>query len=439
MISAAHDKLRRLRRWLVVGTVVTAVAMVGLEAILVLQPASKEPLPRPKPTPTPALADAGKVLSRADEVTFAPEQVEGVSRQNYGGYTPRPQYGVRKTVVQYRSYEPDGTPIIVYARVYQPIGKTAAPIFGFAPGTVGIGDQCAPSLEDPAKANWANYESHMLTYAGQGYATVITDYEGMRDNDRLHHYMVGPLEGRAVLDSVRALINLDAGTDQLDTNHVFVGGYSQGGHAAFWADQIAATYAPELHLAGVVGFGPVMDVRETLTDILHGANIDWFGPYLLVSYGDYYRDAYNLADTLQPRYQQNLQTDVLSHCIDTNLTFWPHVPAQVYAPAFLGSLADNLTDARFSRFKERMDANIVGAAKTTTAKLINSGLHDNVVLPAQQDRAMSRLCPNSKGPVELKKWPTATHYNTMAQSFADTLGWMGALTRGQPVASTCTP
>lgn len=438
--STANPQLARTRRRLILVTALIIGLVIVYEAVQVLRPAPKEPSVTsvaPKTKKPPVMADAGKILAQAPAITFTPEEVEAQSRQNYAAYTPKPAYAVTKTEIQYRSYDQDGTPITVYARVFQPVGKAAAPIFGFAPGTTGIGDECAPSLENPAKANWANYQSHMLTYAGQGYATVITDYEGMRDPDRIHHYMVGALEGRAVLDSVRALIKLNQNTDALDTSHVFVGGYSQGGHAAFWADQIAASYAPEIHLSGVVGFGPVMDVRQTLADILHAANINWFGPYVLESYADYYHDNYNLADILQPRYRDNLRGDVLAHCIDTDLAFWGHNPAAVYTPNFLSSLANNLQNEQYQQFNKRLEINTAGAAQTTSAKLINAGTHDNVVLPTQQEAAMKRICPNTKGPAELKLWPGASHYTTMVVSLADTLNWMHSLTDGTPVASTC--
>jgi alpha-beta hydrolase superfamily lysophospholipase len=88
-------------------------------------------------------------------------------------------------------------------------------------------------------------------------------------------------------------------------------------------------------------------------------------------------------------------------------------------------------------FNQRLEANIVGNAKTTSAKLINQGSHDNVVLPGQQTEAMTRLCANSKGTAALKIYQGATHYNTMILSFTDTLNWMQALREGRPVATTC--
>ena len=380
---------------------------------------------------------SGEIVSRSRTTTFAADQVKAISHQNYGTNTLEPKNSVKKTTVEYYSSDLDGKLLKIHARIYQPVGKSNTPILGFATGTVGIGDQCAPSLEQPEKVNWANYESHMLTYAGQGYATVVTDYEGMRDPDRIHHYMVGALEGRAILDSVRALINFDKGTNILDTNHVFLSGYSQGGHAAYWADQISRTYAPEFDITGVIGWGPVMNVEETLADITRAANINWFGPYVLTSYTDYYRENYHNDTILLPQWSANLRNDVLRHCIDSVLPYWGHDPAKVYTPDFIQALTTGVPSSKYQRFFDRMRSNIVGNATTTSAKLINQGGKDNVVLAIQQTPAIDRICKNSKGPAQLTLYPDANHYTAMQQSLADTLAWMSKLASGQSVLDQC--
>jgi hypothetical protein len=425
----------RRQRWLIWAIVLLVGSAIGYNLLHLEQQQAGIVTPQTPPAEHP---NAGKILWQGVPTTLNVAQVEAVSRENYGAAAPAAQYGVTRTLVRYRSYDLDNKPITVHARVYQPVGKSKAPIFGFASGTTGIGDQCAPSVEQPRKSNWANYESHLMTYAGQGYASVITDYEGMRDEARIHHYMVGELEGRAVIDSLRALTNLARQErNTLDANAIFVGGYSQGGHSVFWADQIAPTYAPELKIKGVVGFGPVMDVQQTWSDILHAANIHWFGPYVLTSYSDYYGDTYNINDILMPQFAQNMRGDVLAHCIDTNLSYWRGGSGVVYTPQFLESLRNGLTEPKYAQLRGRLDINRVGSAKTSSAKLINEGGHDNVVLPRQQTAAMERICSNSKGPAQLKVYPAATHYNTMVMSFHDTITWMQSVAGGHTVPTTC--
>ncbi|MBW4062031.1 hypothetical protein HJC99_05665 [Candidatus Saccharibacteria bacterium] len=391
----------------------------------------------PMVTATPA-GGAGQVLGIDGVTNFTAAQAQALSKQNYGAVAPVITTGITKVTFHYRSIDLNGAPITVYGRAYFPNNdNNNLPIFAFAPGTTGVGPQCAASLENVATASWGNYDSHMVTYASQGYAAVTTDYEGMRDPGHLHHYMVGPLEGRAVLDSIRALGQLSQSKGRLDQSSVFVAGYSQGGHAAFWADTINASYAPDIKLSGVIGYGPVLSVEETMNDVTRGSILNWFGPYVLVSYADYYHQNYNPDAILQPRFAATLTADVTSHCVDTAYSFWGHDPSKVYTPPYLSAIQNGTLGQLYPELLHDLQQNATGTEATTTAKLINQGHYDNVVLPAQAQAALPSMCRASKGPVTLKLYPSATHFNTMVVSLNDTLAWMKQVTDGDKITSTC--
>lgn len=381
---------------------------------------------------TASTARAGDLIAVDSVTSFTPSSAAALSHQNYGAATPPITTGVQKIIFHYRSRTTGGGWITVYGRAYLPDNPASQlPVFAFAPGTTGIGDQCAASLEVPSKANWANYDSHLVTYASQGMAVVTTDYEGMRDTSRIHHYMIGELEGRALLDAVRALRNLPQAKDRLNTGQLFLGGYSQGGHAAFWADKIAGDYAPDLRVKGVVGFGPVMSVKSTLADVTRGANINWFGPYVLYSYYDYYHTAYPVSQMLVPLVAQRLNADVPAHCIDTDIAHWGRSAAGVYTADFLKALTDNTWEGTpYAELGRQLDLNVVGSDPTASAKRINIGALDNVVLPSQQIAGAQQLCASSSGQVQQVMYQKATHYDTMLQSFTDTVNWMRAVTAG---------
>ena len=378
----------------------------------------------------------GQILGIDEVKDYTAAQASALAKVDYGSWTIPAQSGVTKITFHYQSKDLDGTPITVYARAYIPDGKSNLPIFGFAPGTTGIGDTCAASLEQYPAHSLGNYDGHMMMYAGQGYASVITDYEGMRDPARIHHYMVGPLEGRAVLDSIRAMENLRQTKGKLDEQSVFLGGYSQGGHAAFWADEIAASYAPEMKITGVVGWGPVIDVRETLADVTKGADINWFGPYVLDSYQDYYKQSFDLPSILQPQWIPQLSEQVQSHCIDTDITFWGTDPAKVYQPGFLASITSPDFATQYPQLAADMAQNRTGDAPTPSAKRINEGRQDIIVPLMQQQAIIPTMCATSRGPVQLVQY-NATHYNDMAVSVHDTLTWMQSLRKGDKPATTC--
>jgi predicted esterase len=268
---------------------------------------------------------------------------------------------------------------------------------------------------------------------------VITDYEGMRDPTRIHHYMVGQLEGRAVLDSIRALEHLPQAVNHVNPNAVFIGGYSQGGHAGFWADSINASYAPDIKISGLVTWAPVLSVEETWQDIENGSDVDWFGPYVLVSYTNYYHTNYNINNILLPKWSDNLEQNVLSNCIGTDLTFWGKNPTAVYTSQFLADLkSGNLPTSRYGSLQADLTANAIGNEPTATPKMIFQGESDNVVLPSQAKDALSGICSASTGPVTLALYPHDTHYTIMHDSFKASLSWMQMIQEQGAGGKSCT-
>ncbi len=415
--------------------------------------------PVAQPATAPVQPATGKILSADAPVSYDATQTLALIKQTSKSFDTPVTVGIQKQVIRYTSSDGTTSSVPIYGRVYWPqniTGKTL-PVLAFAPGTTGIGDDCAASLENPAKRDWANYDSKMAAYASQGYIVVITDYEGMRDPSRIHHYMVGELEGRAVLDSVRALRNLDTTKQNMNDKAIFAGGYSQGGHAAYWANQIAPNYAPDVALAGAIGFGPVTDVSQTLTDaITANANINWFGPFVLVSYQDWYKHNYPVDKILMPQWTQNLRTDVLRECIDTADRFWPNNMGTnrsglVYTPQFIaaaktGNIAN---DPTYRQFAADMAKNITGAIARSTPILLNQGLYDNVILPVQSQAAFKRFC-SSGNSVTYRRYdksafavqtynPTGLvdHYQTMNASFKDTLAWMNSIINGAKAPNNC--
>lgn len=407
----------------------------------------------------PPSITTGKIIATEPEQNFSSTQTLALIKQTNSNFDLPVTTGLTKQVISYTSSDGEVSNVPIYARVYMPstMPGNKLPVLAFATGTTGVGDTCAASLEQPAKRDWANYDSLMAAYASQGYTVVVTDYEGMRDPSRMHHYMVGDMEGRAVLDSIRALYNLDLTRNNINDNAIFAAGYSQGGHAAYWADAIASKYAPEISLKGAIGFGPVTSVSETLTDaITANANINWFGPYVLTSYQDWYKRKYPVDQIIMPPWYKTIEADSTRECIDSVNRYWPNNlganrSSKMYTPEFIkaaksGSIANNPI---YSQFLADMESNVIGPVKTATPKLINQGLHDNVVLPRQSRAGYSRLCQSGNqvnireyntSPYAVRGYNTAglvDHYQTMNASLKDTMAWMQARLAGDIITNSC--
>lgn len=178
--------------------------------------------------------------------------------------TLRSYPGDRAWRITYRSTTTTGTPDVVSGAVIAPSKATATtPIIGYAPGTLGLGDQCAQSRNldlsyDPGPSE----KEFIQRYTSAGYAVAITDYQGLGTPGG-YPYDVGRSEGHTLLDVLRAAGNLPGSHLSPDAPVAMVG-YSQGGLATGWAAQLAPSYAPELKLKGAAVGAPPADLNTNV-------------------------------------------------------------------------------------------------------------------------------------------------------------------------------
>jgi fermentation-respiration switch protein FrsA (DUF1100 family) len=171
-----------------------------------------------------------------------------------------PSDGIDGTVyrVLYVSETVQGHPVLVTGLVMVPDTPPPAggyPVVSWGHGTNGMADQCAPSL-DPSQA--VPYQNDLLA---RGWEVVASDYQG-EGTPGLLPYLVGVSAARNTIDIVRAARHLapaHAGTAYV------VWGHSEGGQTAVFSYAIADSYAPELHLEGVVAGAPPSQFRYIYT------------------------------------------------------------------------------------------------------------------------------------------------------------------------------
>lgn len=159
--------------------------------------------------------------------------------------------------IMYLSESVAGDPIVVTGLGVVPDAEAPAdgrPVLTIAHGTTGIADECAPSKDGSAELGIAG------SAVERGWALALTDYEGLGTPGR-HPYLVGESEGRGVLDAARALGQLpDAATSPT----TMIAGYSQGGHGALWADEVATEWTPELDVVGTFAGAPASELPVIL-------------------------------------------------------------------------------------------------------------------------------------------------------------------------------
>jgi len=166
---------------------------------------------------------------------------------------------VKAWQVIYKSTLLNGTDTAVSGIVLEPLSgwSGARPIVSYTTGTAGINPVCATSYQ---LANGVEYETAIFGLAlAKGWAVAITDYIGRSVGPGPQHYLVGVEAGHATIDMGRAAQQLDGLSS---ASPVAFWGYSEGGHAAAWAAELAKPYAPMLNVVGTAAGGVPGDVRE---------------------------------------------------------------------------------------------------------------------------------------------------------------------------------
>ncbi|MFE9782983.1 lipase family protein [Streptomyces sp. NPDC005775] len=192
------------------------------------------------------------------------------------GLDGRPMPGTA-TRLMYRSTDSGGQGVAVTGAYIEPSaawkGPGTRPLVALASGTVGQGDQCAPSmtLQHPLTLSPETVSVGYETLAiyrllSAGVAVVVTDYVGLGTTDRLHTYVNRLDQGHALLDAARAAHQLP-GTSITPDSRTGLYGYSQGGGASASAAELQPSYAPDVKLAGTYAGAPPANLTATMKGI----------------------------------------------------------------------------------------------------------------------------------------------------------------------------
>lgn len=162
--------------------------------------------------------------------------------------------------ILYSTVDQHDSPAVSTAVVFIPHGQPPAggwPTIAWAHGTVGLGDDCAPSAQ-PRSGRDNEYLTHWLD---QGYALVGSDYAGL-GTPGLMSYLNSVATAHSVVDSVIAMHHMDL---PLSPKWAIVG-QSQGGGAAVnsarWATEFSR--GTGLDYRGVVATGTPFNVESII-------------------------------------------------------------------------------------------------------------------------------------------------------------------------------
>lgn len=325
----------------------------------------------------------------------------------------------------------DGEFSPVIAKVFVPLEiDSELPVVIYGHGTTGLADRCAPTREDPTKPTLGNYENQMIAMASTGMVVVMPNYEGLDNPERIHYYFNKDIEARTLLGAARALETV---RDQLPKSieGVFLGGYSQGGHAAFSAVDLVHTISPEVQINGVFAHGATTNLRNLL---LHNPNL---APYLVHAYSKKNPD-FEVSTLIKPDEVYSVER-AQQLCVDEAFQYDSTTPQDTYTATFLMALEANTLQSSFPEIHRYFEQNSAGTSYTMIPTLILQDPADPVVTLDDQQQFVEQLC-DRKVPVELKTYEDVHHFWTREESFNDTVAWIFSISASSENArSSCIP
>ncbi len=303
-------------------------------------------------------------------------------------------------------------------------GPGRRPVVGYAVGTQGLADRCAPSRQLAAGSEYEGaFVSGLLS---RGYAVALTDYEGL-GTPGTHTYMTRVSQAHAVLDMVRAGQRLP-GTGLPADGPVLLAGYSQGGGAVAAAVELAPAYAPELRVRGAVA-GAVPADLAAVADHLDGGLYAAFALYAVAGLGA----AYDLPlDHYLNARGREVVAAVQQECVSESIG----------RHAFTRS-ADLTTDGRslhdlaqVEPFRTILDDQRLGRLRPAVPVLVTHSLADDVI-PYAVGRGLAHDWCRLGADVAFSTSLTPTHVGGAVPSFAKELAFLEARVAGLPQASDC--
>lgn len=322
--------------------------------------------------------------------------------------------------VMYLSESLEGEPIAVTGTVVVPDGEApegGRELVTIAHGTTGIADECAPS-----KGAASGVDPLAVLAVGQGYVIATSDYEGLGTPGR-HPYLVGESEGRGVLDAAVAAGQLPGA--QVGDRFA-IAGYSQGGHGALWAGQLAEEWAPDLELVGTFAGAPATEL-PVIFSAAGSLDIAGFLYMIIAGFADAYPDEADPALLLTPAGMDALD-EVDTGCVGDVLGRYATMDGAELLEPDTGSIEPWATLA---------EDNNPGNVSTDTPILIIHSAADEVVPAALSELLFTRMCGLGQQAERRLYDDGQGHGAAAAPAYVDGFTWIGERFADQPAASTC--
>lgn len=335
--------------------------------------------------------------------------------------------GAKAWRLLYHSTDQAGADIAVSGTVVVPDGAPPPggwPVIAWGHPTTGAVARCGPS-NGFAPLDLIEGMDDLLI---DGFAVTATDYPGL-GAPGASSYLIGAAEGHSVLDNVRAARALDG--VQL-SGDVYFWGHSQGGHAALFAAQEAASYAPELNPVTAAVAAPAADLATLLADDIDDVSGVTIGSYAFTAYQAAYaaeNPGLALGSILTPDAAAAAPKMEQLCLLGQNAEL--HDIAKPLVGEYLAG--DPSTTQPWAGFLEE---NTPGGAPLGVPLLVVQGAKDSLVRPAATQAFATRLCEQGER-VAFRSYPSATHGTVVIHALPDVRAWMKAARDGTVSEPLC--
>jgi pimeloyl-ACP methyl ester carboxylesterase len=276
----------------------------------------------------------------------------------------------------------DGSTQLVSGSVFVPNGTPPPggwPIIAMGHGTIGVQHDCGPSLS-PTLLGSADA---VATLVNNGFLVTLPDYQGLGMDQTYHPYLDSTTVGYNMIDSVRAARKLvPAASDRW-----LAFGSSQGGQAAWAANELAGTYGTGLELLGSAIVAPAADFAGLADSAAAGtltleqmSALQWLLYSLKEEHPDFDLDLYRRGIVAE-------KWDILSACAGPLVSQRADVTSRV-TPDDLRPATPEAVD----RLRDYLAKRSLPKTKADAPMLILYGALDQVVAPQWTDAAIRRAC-----------------------------------------------
>lgn len=356
----------------------------------------------------------------------APDPLPGGEHGDLVRYQPiaDPPDDVSWYRVMYLSETVAGEPTVVTGAVIVPEGDPPDggwPLVSHAHGSTGFSDECAPSVGLEGDDSISTAETRLLSsYAPQwGYVVASTDYEGLGPPGP-HPWLVGESEGRGVLDiaiAARQIPGVEVG------GSTAIAGYSQGGHAALWANEISGEWAPDLDVVGTMAGAPASELTALIRERSTIPELAATQVMVAGSFGRAYPDV-DSEEVLTPAGLD--MVEALDEMCDDQAVDITEDPDEPWVQA-------NLFETE--PWSTLLEENTPGAVAAASPVLVLHSADDESIPVDHSETLLDRQC--AAGQLVERRILEGNHVGAAVPAYEQALDWFDELSAGEEPVSSC--